>query len=229
MSLLFLEEDPWLLEYESCEKLHRDVMEQLSLRQKHPRTSEKYNQLSANIRLRLKQFNNEVGQLNQKLESTSKLGSITPAECERRTRQVEVLQSKGLQMQKIFDEQVVNKLNEDRRSLVGESSMERVPLPSTSVDDLRTNQKKMLGEQDRSLEGLSRIISRQKDIANTISDEVDFQNDILDDLGTQLSRTDDRLNTETRHIEVVDRKDKTCIYWVIIILLFISIVVVAVL
>ncbi|XP_023019903.2 syntaxin 8 [Leptinotarsa decemlineata] len=229
MSLLFLEEDPWLLEYESCEKLHRDVMEQLSLRQKHPRTSEKYNQLSANIRLRLKQFNNEVGQLNQKLEGTSKLGSITPAECERRTRQVEVLQSKGLQMQKIFDEQVVNKLNEDRRSLVGESSMERVPFPSTSVDDLRMNQKKMLGEQDRSLEGLSRIISRQKDIANTISDEVDFQNDILDDLGTQLSRTDDRLNTETRHIEVVDRKDKTCIYWVIIILLFISIVVVAVL
>lgn len=51
--------------------------------------------------------------------------------------------------------------------------------------------------------------------------------EILDDLGTQMDRTDHRVRTETQHISVVDTKDKTCIYWVIIILLFISIIVVA--
>ncbi|KAG5866922.1 hypothetical protein JTB14_013532 [Gonioctena quinquepunctata] len=228
MSLLYLEEDPWLLEYESCEKLHRDIMEQFTMRQKYPRTSDKYAQLSVNIRLRLKQFNNEVGQLNQKLDVISMSGSITPAESERRIRQVELLQSKGVHMQKVFDDQVMNKMKDDRRELVGDQ-MGVISVAGSSVDDLRANQKQMLGEQEKGLENLSKVISRQIDIANTISSEVDFHNEILDDLGTQIGRTDDRLRNETRHIDVVDKKDKTCVYWIIIILLFISIVVVAVL
>ncbi|KAJ8931139.1 hypothetical protein NQ314_015993 [Rhamnusium bicolor] len=68
-----------LLEYESCEKLYRDIMEQLTFRQKHPRTSDKYSQLSASIRLRLKQFNNEVGQLNKKLGVTTTSGNMYPS------------------------------------------------------------------------------------------------------------------------------------------------------
>ncbi|VEN45847.1 unnamed protein product, partial [Callosobruchus maculatus] len=45
-------------------------MEQLTQRQKYPRTSENYSQISANVRLRLKQYNNEVGQLEKKLNDT---------------------------------------------------------------------------------------------------------------------------------------------------------------
>ncbi|CAH1992287.1 unnamed protein product [Acanthoscelides obtectus] len=78
MALVFLEEDPWLLEYESCEKLQRDIMEQLTLRQKYPRTSESYSQISANVRLRLKQYNNEVGQLERKLNDTTLSQNLYP-------------------------------------------------------------------------------------------------------------------------------------------------------
>lgn len=53
-------------------------MEQLTFRQRHPRTSNTYSQISANIRLCLKQFNNEVGQLNQKLEVITKSGNMYP-------------------------------------------------------------------------------------------------------------------------------------------------------
>lgn len=49
----------------------------------------------------------------------------------------------------------------------------------------------------------------------------------MDDLGTHMDTTDSRIRTETQHITVVETKDKTCIYWVIIILLFLSIIVVA--
>ncbi|KAJ8915754.1 hypothetical protein NQ315_004566 [Exocentrus adspersus] len=202
MALLFLEEDPWLTEYDSCEKLYRDIMEQLTLRQKYPRTSDKYSQLSANIRLRLKQFNNEVGQLNQKLEVISKTGNITPEESERRTRQIETLHSKAIKIKKVFEDQVKSKLEEDRYQI-------------------------SRAEQERGLGDLSEIISRQKNIAHTISNEVEFQNDILDDIGNQMEQTNERVRTETQHVDVVHRKDKTCIYWVTIILLFISIVVVA--
>ncbi|XP_018573230.1 syntaxin-8 [Anoplophora glabripennis] len=235
MALLFLEEDPWLTEYESCEKLYRDIMEQLTFRQQHSRTSNTYSQISANVRLRLKQFNNEVGQLNQKLEVITKSGNITLAESERRTRQIEVLHSKAIQMKKIFEEQVISKLNEDRHQIIGPSTSEwassgdeRVNNTFSSVTDLKTNQKKMLEEQERGLENLSDVISRQKNIAHTISSEVDFHNEILDGLGNQMEQTNERVRTETRHIDVVGNTDKTCIYWVVIILLFISIIAVAV-
>lgn len=53
-------------------------MEQLTIRQKHPRTTEMYSHLSANIRLRLQQFNNEVGQLNKKLSDITNSGKVYP-------------------------------------------------------------------------------------------------------------------------------------------------------
>lgn len=53
-------------------------MEQLTERQKFSRTSNKYSEISANIRLKLKQFKNEVGQLNQKLDLITKTGNLYP-------------------------------------------------------------------------------------------------------------------------------------------------------
>lgn len=53
-------------------------MVQLTYRQKFSRTSNKYSELSANIRIKLKQFNNEVGQLNQKLDVIGRTGNMYP-------------------------------------------------------------------------------------------------------------------------------------------------------
>ncbi|XP_050514716.1 syntaxin-8 [Diabrotica virgifera virgifera] len=224
----FLDVDPWLYEYECCEKLYRDIMELLTQREKYPRISDNYSKASAVVRLRLKQYNEEVSQLHLKLENKSGTGSITPAEFERRTRQIETLHSKSIQMKKIFDEQVVSKSQEDRKDLIGFGTANLDgPSTSYSVNDLKEAQKRMIGQQNEGLENLSKIISRQKDIATTITNEVDYHNDLLDDLGNQMDHTDTILGTATRHIEVVDRKDKTCVYWVIIILLFISIVTVS--
>lgn len=57
---------------------------------------------------------------------------------------------------------------------------------------------------------------------------VTFVIEIIEDLGDHIDRTDARLSNETQQIGVVDRKDKTCVYWVTIILLFIAIVIVAI-
>ena len=109
----------------------------------------------------------------------------TAAEAERRTRQVEILHSKAIQMQKMFDEQVSTKVQEDRNRLLGQSGMstwgpthsdDQPDVSNYSVSDLRADQKRMLGEQEQGLESLAQIISRQKNIAHTISDEVDLHN-----------------------------------------------------
>lgn len=229
MALLNIDGDPWLLEYESCEKLSRDIMEQLTARQRLPRTTEKFTQISAHIRLRLKQYTNEVKQLTQKLNVGTETDILTSAEAERRSRQIELLKSKGYQMEKLFNEQLTQKQMEERTSLMGPSSSFRdEDIEKQSVDEIRRGQKRIIEEQDEGLDNLHKIISRQKDIAHTISNEVDFHHEILDDLGEHMDRTGIRVQKETQHINIVERKDNTCIYWVFIILLFFSIVVVSI-
>lgn len=66
------------MEHESCEKLQREIMEQLTERQKYPRTSNKYGTVSATIRLRLKQFNTEVQQLKEKLNTANVSSAMYP-------------------------------------------------------------------------------------------------------------------------------------------------------
>ncbi|XP_022909509.1 syntaxin-8 [Onthophagus taurus] len=229
MALLNLGDDPWLLEYESCEKLRRDIMEQLSLRQTLTKSSDKFASLSANIRIRLKQFNNEVNELRGKLEVID-LKTITFSEKERRNRNVELLASEYIKMQKVFDDDN-RSFNRDRINLLGASTWgsddeQLLGASSTekTVGELKTDQKTMLEEQNKGLENLSNILARQKNIANTISTEVDLHHDIIEDLGSHIDRTDVRLGTETRNVAAVDRKDNTCVYWVVIVLLFISIV-----
>lgn len=51
--------------------------------------------------------------------------------------------------------------------------------------------------------------------------------DIIDDLAVDMERTDMRINSETRHVGVVTRKDSTWGYWLTIILLFFAIIIVA--
>lgn len=238
MALLNLDDDPWVVEFESCERLQRNIMEQLANRGKESKTSEIYSRLSASIRLRLKQYDSEVSQLKLKLDDTTKARTITYDEMERRLRQVDLLKSASIRMHKDFDDATVVNQRERMQLLGGPGSsvwnaggpddqmLGAVGVNYQSLDQYNADKSRMLEEQERGLENLSKIISRQKEIANTINTEVDLHNDILDDLGDQIDRTDTRIRQETDHIAVVDRKDKTFVYWVAIVLLFISIIVV---
>lgn len=53
-------------------------MEQLTLREGEPKASKVYASLSANIRLRMKQYTREVQQLKSKVEEASKLRTMYP-------------------------------------------------------------------------------------------------------------------------------------------------------
>ncbi|CAG7725060.1 unnamed protein product [Allacma fusca] len=84
-----------------------------------------------------------------------------------------------------------------------------------NVGQLRTQQYQILEQQDRGLEALSEIISRQKHLATTIGGEVDYQNELIEDITDHVDRTRDRLVGETNRVRTIDRKDNTCGYWVL--------------
>jgi len=113
---------------------------------------------------------------------------------------------------------------------VGWSSEETEEQDATrqySTSQLRNQQYAVLEEQDRGLDALSEVISRQKRIATVIGDEVDYQNELIEDITDHVDRTRDRLVGETSRVRTIDRKDNTCGYWIAIIILLILIVIIS--
>lgn len=114
----------------------------------------------------------------------------TADEEERRQRQIESLQSKLVQLQTQFSNAAAaggssrsqlfqqsgarlwEEDDDDDEPLVGRAG----PNDQYSVQDLRKQQQRMLDNQNDGLDALSKIISRQKDLALQIGDEVDVQN-----------------------------------------------------
>uniref|UniRef100_A0A0K8TE11 Syntaxin-51 n=1 Tax=Lygus hesperus TaxID=30085 RepID=A0A0K8TE11_LYGHE len=225
MALIDTGSDVWLEEYESCERLYSDIVKQLSDRDAQPRGSDKFNGISATVRIHLSQFNIELSQLDDRLKATS---NITDEERERRQRLIEDLQSKFIHLTKMYK---TNPEKFERRKLFGEPSWQDddesdVPLLGTemSVQDIKDRQRRILAEQDRGLENLSTIIGRQKNIANTISVEVEAQNEIIDDISARMDATTAGIRGTTTTVTVVSRSDSTWWYWLTIILLFFCII-----
>ncbi|KAK7590931.1 hypothetical protein V9T40_002544 [Parthenolecanium corni] len=243
MSLVIIDNDPWLVEHELMEKLEREIIDLLNKRSVELKSSDTYARLSSTIRLRLKQFDDEVQQLARKLREATISRSITLDEGERRERLIEQLKSKVIQLQRRFNHRdTMSQINrtEISNSRFGSSS-NRVGAHTSgwSTDDdsllpenpsqmdierLRFQQRQIMKDQDNGLDELSKIISRQKDIAVKIGSEADTQNEIIDDISARMERTTTGLRAGTDHIHVVSMKDSTCGYWIIIILLFVAII-----
>uniref|UniRef100_A0A1B0CP58 t-SNARE coiled-coil homology domain-containing protein n=1 Tax=Lutzomyia longipalpis TaxID=7200 RepID=A0A1B0CP58_LUTLO len=219
-----------ITEYEACERLSREIQSQIVLRNREQRLSDEYSKLSGNVRMRLKQFSTELVSLEKKLEQTRRMDSLTTEEAERRQRQIEQLQSKLIQLQNQFagtgDATRSALLQPGTSRLWDDEEDDQMLDTSTySVKDLRQQQAQILEDQNQGLEALSKVISRQKDLALRIGDEVETQNEIIDDIADQLEHTDARINSATRRIEVVSAKDRTWPYWSIIIGLFVAIII----
>ena len=71
---------------------------------------------------------------------------------------------------------------------------------------------------------LGNIISRQKGMSQNIFNEVTEQNNLIDDIDDRVENVNQRLLDTTGNIRIVDKKDRTCGYWVIILLLAIAII-----
>ncbi|XP_066600511.1 syntaxin-8 [Prorops nasuta] len=240
MALVYIDDnDPWLMEYDACERLFREIMELLTSRDKESKVTQVYANLSATIRLRMKQYSHEVQILRNKIIEDANSRTITAEEAERRTRKVELLQSKDVQLQTLYESNI-NKWasSRDRLLRVGSSALmdggttswagdddDVHPIEAqVSINDLKVHQEQILQDQEQGLEELCKVISRQKQIGQAIYNEVDHQNEIIDDLAEHMDRTDDSIVHKTHQVQSIGAKDHTCGYWVIILLLFICII-----
>ncbi|GAB1606473.1 syntaxin-8-like [Argonauta hians] len=227
--------DPWLTKHDECTKMGHELMVELNKRDKHPRTSSSYTKLNSKIRISMKKFTSDVAQLKPMLMQQATSHRLSQRESERRQAMLDELTSKQMKLELAFRNEGTN----FRENLMSSpSTTTNRPNKNPWLDEaeeyqdmdnqsLRTQQQRVIAQQDEGLDALSRVISHQKQMAVDIGNECDTQNEIIDDIGDHMDKINERLIKETRHIKIVDKKSNTCWYWVIIVLLFIAIVAVA--
>ncbi len=100
---------------------------------------------------------------------------------------------------------------------------------TSATADLKQEQEDILRAQDEGLESLHHVISRQRLLAEAIGGEARQQNELLDEIGDTMDQTTQRLIDTTTSVRSVGRRNRTCGYWVAIIVLLILIIIVSVL
>lgn len=195
-------------------------------------------ELSKKIRIRLSQASGELNSLVKKLGDN--INPITRDELERRQRNLEKHQSQHFLLNKEFNALAGQStiagsiirppggsLWEDCDEGAGGSNTSRSREDEPTDGAHNTfRREELIRNQNEGLENLAKIISRQKSIALKISEEVNEQDEILDDIAVQLDSTDGRINRGTQAIEAFTQKDSSMVLWCIILGLFVAIIIV---
>ncbi|XP_037819257.1 syntaxin-8 [Lucilia sericata] len=230
--------DSWQTEFESCKRLSNTLLSQLNQRDGKQHLSAEYNRFTTAIQVGLRQHDRELQQLRFKLNEAEKNKTLSAEELVQRKRLLDTLQTQRQNLQRKY----TNTANNDRAALLenpsssaaaaasGEDSDAAPIIDAHDIQTLKQQQISMLEEQNRGLDTLSQTLSRQRQLATQLGQEVEDQNDILDNLANTIERVETGVSIETRNIGLVNRRDSsTWGYWVIIFTLMVIITVVAVL
>lgn len=241
--------ESWERELATAEQLHQNVLSQIGERGKHHRKSSAYVHLTEDIRRTLSQLAVQVARLRERLFTES--AEVTVGEKDRRSGIVDNLSRKEKQLKELVSRSSFPQVNQDKKSLFRKpsatsgladmgstswgvegalgGSAETQETAGLSTQTLKERQQEALADQDAGLDMLHDVIIRQKNMAHQIGSEIVQQNDIIDDIDDRMDSTTQRLLDSTAQVRNVSNKDRTCGYWIIILILFIAIVVIALL
>ncbi|KAH8304901.1 hypothetical protein KR018_001555 [Drosophila ironensis] len=225
MSLV--DHDSWDIEYEGCERLHHQILVHLNQRQQLTPQDPKYVHLTSNIKSALEQLTKDVQHLRVVLDNAITWETVSEEELQERRVDFDRLSSQLRSVNEKFDlsRGPTSSSGATASSSVwqGANPVREVP---TDVASLKQRQAELVQQQNQGLDILSSTLSRQREQALRLGNEVEDQNNILDNLSSAMDRVETGVQQETRNIGLVSRRDSTWGYWLVIISLFIAIVVV---
>ncbi|EDW41776.1 syntaxin-8 [Drosophila sechellia] len=229
--MALVDHDSWDIEYEGCERLRHQLLVYLNQRQQLNQKTSQFVQLTSSIQTGIEQLSKDVKHLKVVLDNAITWETSTEEE---------------LQQRRIDWDRLTSQLHEIREKFAN-SSRSNVPAASVSawqdqdlgpghsnssrntaldVEALKQKKTEMLAQQNEGLEVLSATLSRQRQMATQLGNEVENHNNILDNLANAMDRVETGVQRETQSIGQVNRRDSTCGYWLVIIALFVAIIVV---
>ncbi|XP_007166398.2 syntaxin-8 isoform X2 [Balaenoptera acutorostrata] len=229
--------DPWFSTYDSTCQTAQEIAEKIQQRNQYERNGENTTKLTVTIRALLQKLKEKIALLKDLLLRAVSTHQITQLEGDRRQNLLDGLVTRERLLLTSFKNEGAEP-DLIRSSLMTGGAKRGVPNPwlfeepeetrGLGFDEIREQQQQIIQEQDAGLDALSSIISRQKQMGQEIGNELNEQNEIIDDLANLVENTDEKLRTETRRVNLVDRKSTSCGMIMVILLLLVAIVVVAV-
>ncbi|XP_057311969.1 syntaxin-8-like [Hydractinia symbiolongicarpus] len=232
-------QESWMRNYLDAEQLGQEIMELINERNSLQRTGSNSARIQSTIRSKLQQFSRDIKDLKDVLMRTSSSSQITIQEATRRQNQLDLLISREKQLNEAFKPSA-NYNNDFGRSGLLNEGFDREknnPFGATSRDDradditpdkFRTQQQQIIAEQDKGLDALSQVIKRQKLMGQEIGNEIDYQNDLIDEITDGVQNTNQKLIKTDAHTKKVTKKTGSCVLMIIVVLLLIAIIVTAV-
>ncbi|PIK43292.1 putative syntaxin-8 [Apostichopus japonicus] len=178
--------DPWIGAYEACERSSQLIMEMVNKRDDLQRKGSNSGKANSEIRVKLRTFSQDLGKLQSSLQKEASSKKLLSREVERRHALIEGLKARETIISDSFKKDATY-TSPDRERLLpsdntafeesvwGQNYRQGVD-HSGSYQTIREQQQQIIAEQDEGLETLADIISRQKEMGKTISEELDEHN-----------------------------------------------------
>lgn len=214
------------IEFEGCERLRHQLLGLLHKRRQlgGAIASPEYAKLTNSIDVSREQLAKDVKHLKVVLDNAITWESCSEHELQQRRINFDKLNSDLRSIDATINSTHPSSSSTSVWQQMGTTAAAAAP-PSDIVS-LKLTQAAILEEQDRGLEALSATLSRQRQLATQVYEEVDDQHNILDNLANTMDRVEAGVQRETRTIGQVTRKDSTWGYWLVIVLLFVAILIV---
>eukprot|EP01137_Pigoraptor_chileana_P026731 Opistho-2@8459 len=229
--------DAWIAECDRLNRLADEVMADLNARSKTQRTGGSASKIVAGIQNKLGKLSADTFKLEDALIAEARQFRMPERELSRRKEEVQRLKNRVEQMRQQQRKEVTFATDDDDDLLDADTVGSGAAAPrawgretdesrSLSNDGLLQRQTDVMRQQDDGLEALSQSIRRQREIGVTLSDTLDADADLLDDLERGTDHTKSLLDRETKHVLSVTEKASSCGYIICILLLFVAIIVV---
>ncbi|KAJ8037170.1 Syntaxin-8 [Holothuria leucospilota] len=229
--------DPWIGAYEACERSSQLIMEMVNKRDDLQRQGSSTGKANSEIRVKLRALSQDLNKLQLSLQKEASSNKLLTQEVERRHALIDALMTREKIITDSF-KRGATYTSPDREFLLpaDNSAFEESPWGenyrkgvdhSGSIESVRAQQQQIIAEQDKGLDTLAEIIARQKEMGQTISEELDEHNELIDDITDRTSRTDQRIENTTKRVKRISKKAKDCSYYIVICILLIAIVVIA--
>ncbi|XP_017081001.1 syntaxin-8 [Drosophila eugracilis] len=229
--MALVDHDSWDIEYEGCERLRHQLLVHLNQRQQPSTRASQYVQLTSSIKSGLEQLAKDMKHLKVVLDNAITWETSPEEELQQRRIDYDRLNSQLREIREKFANST--RSNDQTTTASGSAWQDQDLVPSQSssstaldVEALKQRKIEMLEQQNQGLEVLSATLSRQRQLATQLGNEVEDQNNILDNLANAMDRVETGVQRETQSIGQVNRRDSTWGYWLVIIALFVAIIIV---
>jgi len=232
--------DRWIASYEQATAKADEVTAAVNERDRLARTGQNASKITSQVRRLLSELTQTINRLEESLNTAGREYHITDAEFNRRQNLISTLKGRKDQVQSAAGREGGrggmsgpgdrNQLFGDNESGAGRRGPRQEDDSTMGRDShgLLERQQTIMRDQDDGLDILAASIARQKNMGLAIGNELDDQDEMLDELGDAMDRTDQRLTRTTGQVMQVTEKAKSGGMCCCIVLLILAIIGVAV-